>query len=297
MKKMTPVILMLAIILISAGSVRSGENGRTAPEVLHLHDNTFSCIYEGVKHNFILDLPEKTEGAPLVLMLPGYGNTAESFRDSVHFEEDANPQGYAVVYIIGARAPNDPASSVGWNSGIAAGGNDDVGFLVSLAEYLQKEYAFDSKRTCAVGFSNGAFMVHRLAAEAADTFSAFVSVAGAMPVKIWNKRSNVNDLSFFQITGELDYVVPKHSDGSAQTAKDPAIEDVMEYWAASNGLGCNESEVIGNGSTLTKCRKEGTSNQVWSLFVRNGRHSWPGVKLNGIDTNSLILEFFSTVTP
>ena len=31
--------------------------------------------------------------------------------------------------------------------------------------------------------------------------------------------------------------------------------------------------------------------------IRNGRHSWPGVKLNGIDTNSLILEFFSTVAP
>ena len=290
-------ILSAAVFFLSLLFLRQVQAADPAGTAEHLRDNMYNAVYEEVSHRFILDLPEKTEGAPLVILLPGYGNTAESFRDTVHFEQAANPLGYAAAYVTGATDPNAPLSSFGWNSGIGSGGNDDVSFLVWLAAYLQEEYSFDGSRTFAVGFSNGAFMVHRLAMEAADTFSACVSVAGLMSAKVWNSRKETNDISFFQITGEKDDAVPKNRDGSAKYAKDPAIEDVMEYWAASNKLKKCETEIIGNGSALTKCQSGRTPKQVWSLFVKNGRHSWPGVKLNGFDTNILILEFLETVSP
>ena len=299
-KMMFRTILSLAaalVILLSVfGIIRADDPADPVLNVIPLTDQNFSCSYAGTAHHFILDLPEKPEGAPLVLMLPGYGNTAESFRTSVHFEAEANALGYAVAYVTGARNPNDPVSAVGWNSGIGAAGNDDVAFLVSLAEYLQQAYFLDGRRIYAVGFSNGAFMAHRLAMEAGSTFSACVSVAGLMPAKIWTLRNERNDISFFQITGEKDDVVPKNSDGSAKYARDPAIEDVMAYWAESNGLDLAGSEELGNGSVLTKFRGGHTPNQVWHLVIKNGRHSWPGVKLNGIDANRLILEFFEAVS-
>ena len=266
-------------------------------EVVHVKGNSFSCTYESIRHNFVLDLSENPEGAPLVIMLPGYGNTAESFRNSIHFEQDANASGYAVAYVTGAPNPNDRLSSVGWNSGISAEGNDDTAFLVSLVKYLQNEYSLDGKRTFAVGFSNGAFMTHRLATEAGEIFSACVSVAGLMPVKIWNERKAENSVSFFQITGEKDDVVPKNIDGSAKYTKDPAIEDVMSYWAESGRLGICGSDTLENGSVITKCLSNETQNQVWHLLVKNGRHSWPNEKLNGINANRLILEFFAEVSP
>ena len=289
------VVLLISLVFIRC--VQAGNSSESVVEVVHLDGNRFACTFDGIKHNFILDIPEKTENAPLVLMLPGYGNTAESFRSSVQFEKEANALGYAVVWITGARNPNDPLSSIGWNSGIGAEGNDDTVFLVSLAKYLQKEYSFDENRTFAAGFSNGAFMAHRLAMEAGDFFSACVSVAGMMPVKIWDARKDTNDVSFFQISGEKDDVIPKHSDGSADKSRDPAIEDVMAYWAESNVLDLCESERAENGTVLTKCRSDETSNQVWNLFIANGRHSWPNEKLNEIDANSLILDFFESVSP
>lgn len=285
------------IIMIFVSNIPASAFYETSPEVVRQEENSYSCNFDGVKHHFILDLPEKSEGAPLVLMLPGYGNTAESFRNTVHFEQVANEFGYAVVYVSGAPNPNDRFSSIGWNSGIGIEGNDDVGFLVSLANYLQKEYAFDEKRTFAVGFSNGAFMVHRLAMEAGNIFSACVSVAGMMPAKIWENRNAENDVSFFQISGEKDDVVPKNRDGSAAYARDPAIEEVMAYWAESNGLDLCETEMTGKGSELTKCRSGLTRNQVWNLLIKDGRHSWPDINFTSIDTNSLILEFFETVSP
>lgn len=296
---MTRHLLQTAVVLfflLLFGRAPAQDLIGTISDVEQLNTGSFSCVFDGVKHKFRLDLPGQTAGAPLVLILPGYGNTAEGFRTTIRFEQDANALGYAVAYVTGARNPNNPVSSVGWNSGIEADGNDDVGFLTSLAKYLQKEYAFDEDRTFAAGFSNGAFMIHRLAMEAGDTFSAFVSVAGLMPLKIWNERKEANDVSFFQISGEKDDVVPKNSDGSAQYAKDPAIEDVMAYWAASNGLDLCDSEESENGSVLTKCRSGHTSNQVWSLTVKNGRHSWPEERVSGINANRLILAFFEAVS-
>ena len=287
-------VLLLALFFIrciQANDLPAGEL-----EVVHRKENRFDCTFEGVKHGFILDLPEKSEGAPLVLLLPGYGNTAESFRLTTHFEQDANPLGYAVAYVTGARDPNNPIGSVGWNSGISPEGNDDTAFLTSLAEYLQQEYSFDRERTFAVGFSNGAFMAHRLAMEAGDTFSACVSVAGMMPAKIWQNRNDTNNISFFQITGEKDDVVPKNSDGSAAYSKNPAIEDVMAYWASSDGLDISDSDQTANGSVLTKHQSDEKPDQVWDLLIKNGRHSWPDIKMTGIDANCLILEFFDTVS-
>jgi len=263
--------------------------------IVEEEEGVFTCSYEGVKHDFIICLPEQVQGAPLVLMLHGYAESAEGMKNNFHFEEAANPEGYAVVYVTGAPNPGDTTSANGWNSGIAADGNNDVGFLASLAVYLQKEYSFDSERTYAVGFSNGAFMTHRLAMEAGKFFPAVVSVAGMMPESIWNERNEKNNVGILQITGEKDDVVPKNSDGSAKHNKAPAIEEVIGYWADSNGLSTAETGDIGKKSTITKYSAEGCDKQVWDVFVKDGRHSWPQESITGIDTNALILEYLNTM--
>lgn len=279
-------------------SVQSISEDSVAPvrmpeDITELGGGRYSCTFDGIKHDLIVDLPEETEGAPLVIMLPGSGNTAGGFRNAVHFEEQANPRGYAVVYITGASDPNDSTATIGWNSGIGAEGNDDVGFLTAMAAYFQDRFSFDKERTFAVGFSNGAFMTHRLAMEAGGTFSAAVSVAGKMPERIWEERKEHNDVGFFQITGEKDEAIPKYSDASAKYAKDPAIEDVMDYWVQSNGLTLSETLTVGKDSTLSRYTGE-SSVQVWSLTVCGGRHSWGDERITGIDTNSLILDFLDT---
>ena len=293
MKKTAALFLLILFSLsVFVNGQAQGETEREALEsILQDSSGAFSCVFDGVKHSFLLDLPEKCEGAPLVLMLPGYGNTAEAFRTEVHFEQKANAQGYAVAYVTGAPDPGAPTSSIGWHSEIDTEGNRDTEFLIALTKYLQETYLLDQKHTCAVGFSNGACMVHCLAMEAGEFFSAFVSVAGLMPESVWEARRETNALSFFQITGEKDPVVPKNSDGSARYAKAPAIEDVMEYWADSNDLELQETKSIGSGSTLTRYGSGEKPQQVWHLFVKDGRHSWPSEKYNRIDTNALILEF------
>ena len=130
--------------------------------------------------------------------------------------------------------------------------------------------------------------------EGQKTFRACVSVAGRMTSLVWKNSNKKNKVGFFQISGEKDDIVPKNSDGRARHTVDPAIEDVVDYWAGSNGLTVVEEEEIAGGSSLTKWSSKGASakGQVWHLFVKDGRHSWPNVRMNGIDANTMILDFF-----
>ena len=196
----------------------------------------FSCVYQGIEHKVIVDFPEVVENSPLIIMLHGYGNSASSFRSTTGFEKLATSQGYTVVWVNGSKNPKVRTSLPEWNSGIGHNNNDDVGFLVSVVEYFQTNYNTSKEKVFAIGFSNGAFMTHRLALEANDVFTGVVSVAGKMPKYVWENKTEKCNVNVFQITGEKDNVVPKKLDNSAASAIDPAIEDVSEYYVQANGL-------------------------------------------------------------
>lgn len=295
MKKIVAVGLILGLFACLCGCGGKEKKKYSLENVVQESDTKITCSFDGVEHYFLLDLPEETEGAPLVLMLHGHGISPESFRDASHFEEKANELGYAVVYVSGSVHAGDPVKADGWNSGIYTEGNKDVEFLVTLAEYLQETYSFDKERTYVAGFSNGGFMTHRLAMEASDTFSAVASVAGKMPKRVWKDRNKKNDVSVLQITGEKDDVVPKNSDGSAKSAIDPAIEDVMEYWAESNGLELTETVDVGAKGILTKYGSEEKTAKVWHVFIKGAHHSWYEEKISKVDSNTIILDFFESL--
>ena len=232
------------------------------------------------------------ENSPLIIMLHGYGNSASSFRSTTGFEKDATLQGYTVAWVSGSKNPKVRTSLPEWNSGLGYNNNDDVGFLVSVVEYFQTNYNTSKENVFAIGFSNGAFMTHRLALEASDVFAGVVSVAGKMPKYVWENKTKKCNINVFQITGEKDNVIPKKLDNSVATAIDPAIEDVIEYYVQANGLEIKEEVKIGN-STLEKYKSNSSDKKIFHLLVYEGNHSWPTEQINGIDTNKLILDFFT----
>lgn len=253
--------------------------------------HSFECTYEGTEHDLILCLPEKAEGAPLIVMLHGYGSSGEAFMSELDFDERAVERGYALAFVTGAPDPKDATSGNGWDSGISEGSRDDVGLLCGLADYIAQGYSLDKERIFAVGFSNGAFMTHRLAMEGSGTFSACVSVSGKMPKSVWESRNDTNTVGFFQVTGSKDAVIPKNADGSARYAIDPAIEDVTDYWADSNCAELYDERDIGKKSKLRRYANNDTGKQVWVLDVVDGRHSWFDESITGIDLDGAILDF------
>lgn len=289
------ILFIFALMLLTAcGGKQKDHSKCTLDSLEHNETGKGQAVFENKEHDYILYLPENVEGAPLVVMLHGYGESAEAFCQKTSFEKEANASGYAVAYITGIPTPEDPTSAAGWNSGIGISSNNDVDFLCAFVNDMCRLYPFDRTRIFAVGFSNGAFMTHRLALEANDTFSAVVSVAGMMPEKMWQNKPGKCEIGIFQITGEKDDVVPKNSDGSAKYSKAPAIEEVIEYYVNTNGLSLEEKSTIGNMSVLDKYTSKDTPKQVWNLFIPDGRHSWPDEQITGINTNRIIIEFLET---
>lgn len=248
--------------------------------------NKYSCDYEGTTRSF-LEYAPGSEARGILFMLHGHASTAEAFRSDVMIDEDACPRGYVTVYVT--------SDTDSWNSGIGDSDSDDIGFLKALAKYMQDKYDLNKENTFAAGFSNGAFMMYRLAIEGEDTFKGVASVAGMMPEAMWNNKKDTANISLLQINGSKDDVVPMNSNGSAKYSKAPAIEDVIEYFANANDLKDSKSESLSKKAELIKYYNNEKNNAVWHVLIKDGRHSWPDENICGFSTNSLILDFFDEI--
>ena len=292
MKKKIYFTLMLIGLMAAFILTGCSSSGPKLDNVVLENDNKYSCTFEDVKHEFIISLPEESKNAPLIVMFHGAGDSAEGFRLSSGFDNDALPLGYAVCYVSETSNPKAGRNTRSWNYGRFEPDYNDVEFIKVLVNYLVDEYSLDKDHVFCAGFSNGGFMNFRLALEAQDTFLACVSVGGDLCKTLWNNRPEKNDVGMLVVYGEKDESIPKNSDGSSKTALDPAIEDVLDYMASSNGLDKQSEGEIGDGSIIRKYEADSDKDTVWCVVVKDGRHSWPTEELNSFSMNKLILEYF-----
>ena len=230
----------------------------------------YTCTYGSTVRSFIVCKAAKSSPKALILMLHGYAGSGESFMNDISFDEKAANENVMLLFVDGIPDPDDKTSASGWNSGLKDSSKDDLGFLKALAKTFQAEYSISRERTFAAGFSNGAFMIHRLAVEASERFGAFASVAGFLPESVWNRRPERISAAFLQINGTKDDVVPMNATGTAKFNKNPAIEDVIEYYKSASP----------------------NPDRIKHIIIEGGRHSWPEEKFCGFDVDKVILDFF-----
>lgn len=230
----------------------------------------YTCTYGNTVRSFIVCKAAQSSPKALVLMLHGYAGSGESFMNDISFDEKATKKDFVLIFVDGISDPNDKTSAPGWNSGIKDSPKDDLGFLKSLVGIFQKKFGISKTKTFAAGFSNGAFMVHRLAVEDTEQFAAVASVAGFLPESVWNRRPEKLSTAFIQINGTKDDVVPMNQTGTAKYNKNPAIEDVLEYYRSANG----------------------SADSVKYISIEGGRHSWPEEKFCGFNIDQVLLDFF-----
>ena len=253
-------------------------------------DGYYTCDYNGEKRKFILYVPESAgEGAPLVLMMHGYAGTSKSFMQDTGMNAAADKYGYAVAYPQGIPDKESKGGAC-WNSGLKSSGNDDIGFLVSLAKYLQRTYGFSEKHTFAAGLSNGAFMSYKLACGASKTFRAVASVAGTMSRGAWEQRRGAASVGILQINGTKDEAVPV---GSPASGGVPDIRGVIEYWKNANGLDEYREFKLSAKSTVYEYSGKNSGTLVWYIEIEGGRHGWPAENFAGFNASETILDFFS----
>lgn len=282
------VSIFSAILLASFLNAAELHSSKIKNIEYNADKNSYTCVYKNIKRSFILCLPEKCNAqTSLVIMLHGLGDSAFNFKNETQFDKTALNRNYAVLFIDAGGGKNKKPCDIGWQYYDDEFSKNDVSFIVELAKACQKSFGLGS-RVFAAGFSNGGFMVNKLAVTCSDFFTGAASVGGMMPKVVWNSKNAKNKIGYLQINGTKDDVVPMEFMGTNKNTPNPSMEKVLAYYAEINGIS-SEYETL-QLSAVTSLRNY--SSKVQWVIIKDGHHNWPSTQFAQIDTNSLILDFF-----
>jgi polyhydroxybutyrate depolymerase len=102
----------------------------------------------------------------------------------------------------------------------------------AVVDDMSARYNVDPKRIFVAGYSNGAFMAHRLACDLSERIAAIVSVAGA----VWadpSKCRPTQPVAVAELHGTTDPTIL--FDSGAIAAPYPGAKETVAIWAAKNG--------------------------------------------------------------
>ena len=273
--------------------------------------------HDGDARDILVQVPDgyaPVQPTPLVLVLHGAGSSGEAFaRSHPDLLAEANRRGWLLALPDGSaclRNRNACWASRDDPPSIALASGDDVGFLRALVADLQDRLAADAARVYVTGFSNGANMAHRLAAEAPDLVAAAAPVAGFVGRTMGRTDYDYSmaptprgPVPMLIVKGLQDDVVIYHGGvrpgGTFQVL---AAEYDANWWAEANG--CDISQVEKTGTTVVADRLSGPfATHDYRVGCRDGAmvrlvgvaamgHEWPG-RAEGYDATRAIFEFFS----
>lgn len=144
-----------------------------------------SIQWQGAERYYLIHLPERRSTGqilPAVIALHGVAQTPEQFATITQFDPIADKASIAVIYPEGSGRDR---TRLGWNSGFCCMGRgsegiDDVGFVEAVRADAIAHDNLDPKRIYLTGFSNGAMLAYRIAAEHAEDYAAVVAASGSI---------------------------------------------------------------------------------------------------------------------
>lgn len=146
-------------------------------------------MHDGQNRQYRIFVPSSYNGhpVPVVMAFHGMGDNSANF-SGIGLNTLANRDTFITIYPDALVDPVFQAS--GWNCGVGVSGFyvnstvDDIGFVNRILDSLSVNYAIDTNRVYATGFSLGGFFAERLACELNNRIAAIASVSGTIGVAI-----------------------------------------------------------------------------------------------------------------
>jgi polyhydroxybutyrate depolymerase len=216
-------------------------------------DFTFNMTFGGRSRSFNLHVPGSYTGlvpVPLVLDLHGLGSNATQQAYISGFRGKSDRVGFLVAF------PQGVSSS--WNAygccGTADLSNvDDVGFLKAVVNQIASMGNINHSRVYITGLSNGGFMSHRMACEAADVFAAAAPVSAPLNLNDPTTCRPARPETVVHFHGLNDTTVPYDGGLGLQSA-----QDSLSSWSDING--CTGSVTVLNLGGSSRCETFKTCN-------------------------------------
>lgn len=175
----------------------------------------------------------KSKRAPLIVFLHGYGSNPAQSVEALSLDRVAKA---VDVHIAVPEGTPDKNGLRFWHADGACCdfdrlGIDDVAALTAVLADVAARH--DVSEQYLIGFSNGAFMAHRMACDAAELIDGFVAFAGVGPLDQARCRA-AQPLHMLQIHGTADRAV-RYGGGKVLGRPDvdthPSAPDTMRFWA------------------------------------------------------------------
>lgn len=179
-----------------------------------------------------------------------------------------------------------------WNDGRSTIRNpqDDIAFISTVLDQVERSYPVDGDRVFATGISNGALFAERLGCDMSQRIRGIAPVAGTLPSEMIPSCRPAHKVAVLQIDGTADPIMPygggpvKDFGGKGEGGQVTSVAETASFWAAHNGcggLGTPESlprvaplDPTGIERTgYTGCPSDGP---VTVMSVIGGGHVWPG---------------------
>ena len=249
----------------------------------------FTMEYGGLERTYSVYIPESynAEPVPVVFDLHAVITSALIQELLSGMSVKAAEENFIVVQ------PNGISGS--WNGGPACCSPandpdnpiDDVGFILAVLEDIKNNLlSVDESRVYADGMSNGGYLSHRLACEAADTFAAIGPVASRIGYDDINECQPVRPVPVWMFSGEEDNLHPK--------------KETADYWAYEVN-GCDNLppiEVWQNGGVTCYRYQNCIGASVEHCIGEGVGHCWPSPHVNvlpcttDINATDRMWEFF-----
>jgi polyhydroxybutyrate depolymerase len=248
---------------------------------------------------------------PAVIMLHGAGGTAGIAVTQTRWERMGNVTGFLTAFPEGtARDPAQPAefrrNPQTWNDGSARGhvaraAVDDVGFVAALIDVLCAGFGADPAAIFLTGFSNGASLAFRSAAELPGRIRALAPVAG----HCWVDPPAGSATPLLYLIGDSDPLNPIEG-GEVATPwggqeRHPAPRRSFERWIRAGGC-----EIAGRHQEgpIEWTDAAGCEVSMRMGIIAGHGHIWPGGPrllpqrlvgrgVSGLDATEIIARFFT----
>ncbi len=240
---------------------------------------------------YLLAVPPIGPGVrpPLVLFLHGAGGTGGWADAETGWSAHAAQKGFALAlpdalppdlglppkFLTNPQRWNDDSPGPTGEPSLA----DDVGFLAAVIDDATRRAGADPHRVYLSGFSNGAGMAFRAAAELSDRLAAVAPVAGYCRVP--DNFRPARPVPTLYLIGTADPIVPLRggdvrSPWLHRLIRRPPVAETLQRWATTIGCAPIPTVESDGGGVLTE-RYPGPV-EFRAEMVEGLGHHWPGGK-------------------
>lgn len=239
---------VMAIFVVLLFVVLSGLVLLTPRDRAVLFQPEKTLLVNDVKRHYIISVPKHSKPSKLVIGLHGFGDSSRKFAYYTALHNTAGND--TIVVYPSAVRPSSTAIKPGWNAGFCCGsgflsGTDDVGFIQKLIDELSGRYGIASRDTFIVGFSNGAFMAQKFAAEKPNSIGGVSVSSGTIGTKT-NSLHPSTPVPILLMHSEDDKTVPMLGGPSATNPDFDWLpyKKTLSVWQINNGSTAKTSTIV-----------------------------------------------------